>query len=55
MVRIHPDPPRAAGGIAQLGERLVCNQEVNGSIPFVSTSFPHRKAMTAGWCLKGRC
>ena len=25
------------GGIAQLGERLPCKQEVNGSIPFVST------------------
>lgn len=26
------------GGIAQLGERLLCKQEVNGSIPFISTS-----------------
>ena len=25
------------GGIAQLGERLPCKQEVNGSIPFIST------------------
>ena len=25
------------GGIAQLGERLLCKQEVNGSIPFIST------------------
>ncbi len=25
------------GDVAQLGERLVCNQEVEGSIPFVST------------------
>ena len=25
------------GGVAQLGERLVCNQEVIGSIPFTST------------------
>ena len=24
------------GDVAQLGERLVCNQEVEGSIPFVS-------------------
>ena len=26
------------GGIAQLGERLLCKQEVNGSIPFISTT-----------------
>ena len=26
------------GGIAQLGERLLCKQEVNGSIPFISTN-----------------
>ena len=25
------------GDVAQLGERLVCNQEVGGSIPLVST------------------
>ena len=25
------------GGLAQLGERLPCKQEVNGSIPFIST------------------
>ena len=25
------------GGVAQLGERLVCNQEAIGSIPFTST------------------
>ena len=25
------------GGIAQLGERLLCKQEVIGSIPFTST------------------
>jgi len=53
MVRIHPDPPaiRDAGGpgkarasrsvlgaVAQLGERLLCKQEVIGSIPFSSTN-----------------
>ena len=27
------------GGIAQLGERLLCKQEVIGSIPFASTIF----------------
>ena len=25
------------GGLAQLGERLICIQEVNGSIPLFST------------------
>jgi hypothetical protein len=46
MVRIHPDPPgesrlsgsgKAQGAVAQLGERLLCKQEVIGSIPFSST------------------
>ena len=53
MVRIHPDPPlresarvqgwavRWKGGpdgaVAQLGERLLCKQEVVGSIPSGST------------------
>ena len=27
------------GGLAQLGERLLCTQEVSGSIPLVSTSY----------------
>ena len=36
-------PPRPTtfmeiGGVAQLGERLPCTQEVIGSIPFTSTS-----------------
>jgi hypothetical protein len=30
------------GGVAQLGERLLCKQEVIGSIPFTSTSDPVR-------------
>ena len=30
------------GGLAQLGERLVCNQEVAGSSPVFSTSFARR-------------
>ena len=50
MVRIHPDPPTKAGtrheareadsrgAIVQLGERLLCKQEVTGSIPVGSTS-----------------
>ena len=29
------------GGIAQLGERLPCKQEVNGSIPFISTKIQY--------------
>ena len=28
------------GGVAQLGERLLCKQEVIGSIPFTSTNSP---------------
>ena len=28
----------SSGGVAQLGERLLCKQEVTGSIPVVSTS-----------------
>ncbi len=27
------------GGIAQLGERLPCKQEVSGSIPLISTKY----------------
>ena len=27
------------GGLAQLGERLLCTQEVSGSIPLVSTIY----------------
>ena len=45
MVRTHPDPPTDLelqdanrGAIAQLGERLLCKQEVIGSIPIGSTS-----------------
>ena len=44
MVRIHPDPPsrwltvaEINGGVAQLGEHLLCKQGVIGSIPFTST------------------
>ena len=54
MVRIHPDPPTdtrpgsninpAHGAIAQLGERLLCKQEVTGSIPVGSTRFHQSSA-----------
>ena len=38
MVRTHPDPPfRLTGGLAQLGEHLLCKQGVVGSIPSTST------------------
>ena len=50
MVRIHPDPPYSeSGGLAQLGERLLCKQEVNGSIPLVST-----RQVLAGSVCSGR-
>ena len=58
MVRIHPDPPTDArpgsniipthGAIAQLGERLLCKQEVTGSIPVGSTRFFVRKCSVKG-------
>ena len=36
------------GALAQMGERLICNQEVTGSIPVGSTSIrPDRKAVEA--------
>jgi hypothetical protein len=53
MVRAHPDPPGLPGlgigcsgltgileqgGVAQLGEHLLCKQGVIGSIPFTSTN-----------------
>ena len=43
MVRVHFGPPLLkkrrwrSGGLAQLGERLPCKQEVSGSIPLIST------------------
>jgi hypothetical protein len=53
MVRTHPDPPTSSqalqlGAIAQLGERLLCKQEVIGSIPIGSTSFPEGIAKPCG-------
>ena len=41
--RVHFGPPHKkserSGGLAQLGERLPCKQEVSGSIPLISTTF----------------
>ena len=34
-----PDSKINFGGLAQLGERLLCTQEVSGSIPLGSTIF----------------
>ena len=59
MVRIHPDPPTDArhrkrtGAIAQLGERLLCKQEVTGSIPVGSTSFRRQGSNGAECSAKG--
>ena len=33
-----PTTPTKYGGLAQLGERLPCKQEVTGSIPVLSTT-----------------
>jgi hypothetical protein len=42
-VQLLPDPPVSfgIGAIAQLGERLLCKQEVAGSIPAGSTNSAH--------------
>ncbi len=32
-----PDSVRDHGGVAQLGERLPCKQDVRGSIPLISS------------------
>ena len=40
----------AKGAVAQLGERLLCKQEVIGSIPFSSTRAGRfRKGKALGW------
>ena len=44
---------RLVGGLAQLGERLPCKQEVSGSIPLISTRAaklrPHLKPSASGF------
>ena len=62
MVRIHPDPPLSClvrwaseclwgdcmtGGLAQLGEHLLCKQGVVGSIPSSSTN-----PQCVGFCVR---
>ena len=37
LVQFQLGPPRPTGGVAQLGEHLLCKQGVIGSIPFTST------------------
>ena len=62
-MQLLPDPPTNAGAIVQLGERLLCKQEVAGSIPAGSTSHepgqtpgrkPHAGAMLRLFCLAAR-
>jgi hypothetical protein len=40
---------KSAGGVAQLGERVLCKHEVIGSIPFTSTS----TVLSLGGCEAG--
>ena len=54
-VQVLPGPPPArlirfylVGGVAQLGERLLCKQEVIGSIPFTSTTKTKTKTIRSG-------
>ena len=44
--RYRADRGMGSGGVAQLGERLVCNQEAIGSIPFTSTILETRRVFT---------
>ena len=39
---------RQSGAVAQLGERLICIQEVAGSIPTSSTSLLTKRACSSG-------
>ena len=66
VVQVHPDPPTSStrsvqlrprstpGAIAQLGERLLCKQEVTGSNPVGSTRFfleAYRQAIVDGFAV----
>jgi len=37
-VQVRLEVPKFSGALAQLGERLLCTQEVRGSIPLGSTN-----------------
>ena len=39
LYRLQGLVPEICGGLAQLGERLLCTQEVSGSIPLISTEY----------------
>ena len=45
---------RSIGGVAQLGERLLCTQEASGSNPLISTSGWHIFEDIAPWKDFGR-
>jgi hypothetical protein len=48
LVQLQPDPPTGLpGAIAQLGERLLCKQEVTGSIPVGSTRHVQSASLSA--------
>ena len=50
VVRAHSGPPfPISGGLAQLGERLICIQEVSGSIPLFSTTGFNRFVYLENW------
>jgi len=47
-------PGLTSGAVAQLGERLICIQEVAGSIPTSSTSFCFNPNINALLCFNSR-
>ena len=47
---LSPSGPKGYGGLAQLGERLLCKQEVSGSIPLISTSRESRRQIRLKPC-----
>jgi hypothetical protein len=57
QVQVLPDPPRnkkVRGGIAQLGEHLLCKQGVVGSIPSASTTHPSKAIPSTPSLFDGR-
>ena len=53
-VYLHHLDENPCGGIAQLGEHLLCKQRVNGSIPFTSTILKDVKQTLWGYSSAGR-